>query len=161
MSVRCSIALSLVALWALAVFAPSSAAQGSGDPSAGSPAGAVYELPFEKGRRDAAPKGDGDAGTGGPNSDGSSGGGEASGDEGAEGANGSLFRTENNFGSSSRVPGSGDTGAVAGEEAKSGALASDSDTGDPSPARSYGLLALTALAGAGIGLAMRRQQHTA
>ena len=166
---RCSILLSFVALWALAVLVPSSAAQDTGDPSVGSPAGAVYELPFEKGRQDAAPKGGGDgdagsgedAGTGGPGSDESSGGSEAS---AGEGTDGSLYRTENNFGSSSIVPGASDegaeSGADAGEEATAGALAADSDSGDPSPARSYGLLGLIALAGVGIGFAMRRQ-HTA
>lgn len=155
MSVRFSILLSLVALSALAVFTPSSAAQDTGDPSAGSPAGAVYELPFEKGRRDAAPKGAGHAGAGVTGTDGSSADGTAT---GTEGTDGSLYRTENNFGSSSRVPGSSDAGAGGGEEAIAGALAADSDAGDPSPARGYGLLGLIALAGAALGLAMRRQR---
>lgn len=68
-----------------------------GDPPSGSPAGAVYQLPLQQGRSDAAPKGGG----GGSRSD-SGGSGSANGGQ-EEAA--SLYRTENDFGSSSRVPG--------------------------------------------------------
>lgn len=117
-------------------------------------------MPFEKGRRDAAPKGDDGAGAGGAGSGGGASDGEGSAGTGDPG--GSLFRTENNFGSSSRVPGTvgAASAATAAEQAIADSLAASSDAGDPSTARSYGLLLLIALAGAGIGVAMRRQ-HTA
>jgi hypothetical protein len=70
-----------------------------GDPPAGSPSGAVYELPLQQGRADGAPKGGGATGAGGGGSTGAAAGG--SGDDGSS----SLYRTENNFGSSSEVPG--------------------------------------------------------
>lgn len=89
-------------LCALLLHAP--AAYGAaGDPSTGSPAGAVYVLPLEQGRSDAAPKGGlllpGAGGGGGGPGGGAGGGGE------------SLYRSENNFGSSSRVPGLAAVGA--------------------------------------------------
>jgi hypothetical protein len=83
---------------------PPTAYSAPGDPPSGSPAGAVYQLPLEQGRSDAAPKGSGGIGVG-------------AGDEGGGGAEGgeagSLYRTENNFGSSSRVPGVAASGAAA------------------------------------------------
>lgn len=82
---------------------PPTAYAAPGDPPSGSPAGAVYQLPLEQGRSDAAPKGSGGTGA--------SGGSTGAGTEGAGGGasqpgeTGSLYRSENNFGSSSRVPG--------------------------------------------------------
>src|SRR5688572_11487376 len=70
----------LVALW-VAVPAPAQ----SDDPSSGSPSGTIYRLPVDAGRRDAAPRPDGDPSGG--------------------GIPGSTFRSDNNFGTSSVVPG--------------------------------------------------------
>ncbi len=81
-----------------------------GDPPKGSPSGAVYELPFERGREDASPKGGGGTGGGGGTSGAS---GDASG--GQTDASGSLYRSENNFGSSSRVPGLAYAGRAGGD----------------------------------------------
>jgi hypothetical protein len=77
-----------------------------GDPPAGSPAGAVYQLPLEQGRADAAPKGGG-------GTEAQAGGGGGSGGAGQSESD-SLYRSENNFGSSSRVPGVAAAGADAG-----------------------------------------------
>ena len=74
--------LSLLGLFAH----PAAAYAAPGDPAPGSPPGAVYELPFERGRANAAPKGDGTGAMG-------------------AGEGGSHYRSENNFGSSSHVPG--------------------------------------------------------
>jgi hypothetical protein len=77
----------------------------AGDPPSGSPAGAVYELPLEQGRADGAPKGSGGTGAGAGGGGGSTvqgGGGDSTGEQGEAG---SLYRSENNFGSSSQVPG--------------------------------------------------------
>lgn len=107
-----------------------------GDPPSGSPAGSVYELPLEQGRADGAPKGGGGTGFsgGGESTDGGSG--SASGGAPGQSEAGSLYRTENNFGSSSRVPGlaatdtrssgssAGGAGAAAGGTAGSGSGAS-------------------------------------
>lgn len=148
-----------------------------GDPPRGSPAGAVYELPFEQGRADAAPKGGG----------GRSGGGNGSADSGSGGGSqqdeaGSLYRTENNFGSSSRVPGLGTVGGDgrAGEGADSaiagiggsggtggggagGAPAADgaiagqvTDAGNTSVPASIALLGAIALLAAGVAVLSRR-----
>ena len=70
------------------------------DPDADSPSGTMYEIPLEKARKDAAPertrRGAGGLAPGGTGT----GGGDATGD-GRE----SLYRSENNFGSSSEIPG--------------------------------------------------------
>jgi hypothetical protein len=133
------------------------AAQSSSDPAAGSPPSAVYQIPFAKGRTDAAPrrKDSGDSNA------------DASGSKG-----GSLYRSENDFGSSSEVPGS--AGADPNSSNKAGGQRSGIDlpgTGDPSlPSAavdsggtslpwSLGLLALIVVAGAGIGfLALRARR---
>jgi hypothetical protein len=85
---RLCLALLLLPLLAHAPAAYGASVANPGDPPAGSPAGAIYQLPFEKGRADGAPKGSGGTGAGG------SGGTEES----------SYYRTENHFGSSSEVP---------------------------------------------------------
>ena len=64
-------------------------AQSSSDPQASSPSGAIYEIPLEAGRRDAAPRGSSPSGGGSPRS---------------------TYRSENNFGSSSGVPGASSAG---------------------------------------------------
>jgi hypothetical protein len=70
-----------LAIACLAVL-PAAAAAQSGDPTIGTPQANQYEIPVQAGRHDAAP----------PKDQGSSGG-------------GSLYRSDNNFGSSSIVPG--------------------------------------------------------
>jgi hypothetical protein len=77
------------------------------DPVAGSPGAAVYQLPLEKGRADAAPQGDGGlafpgGGSGGPEDE-------------------SFYRSENNFGSSSQVPGAGAETSSSGGSPSTGA----------------------------------------
>lgn len=118
-------------------------AQTGTDPSAGSPAGSVYELPVDGGRQDAAPRG-GDGGSsttaGLP-------------DEG------SLYRSENNFGTSSQVPGDspgGGAGTGTTSEAPALKTASTADVGEPSEAGGIALVVLLAAGGVGIGLLSRR-----
>lgn len=144
---------------------PVTAYSAPGDPPSGSPAGAVYELPLEGGRADAAPKGD----------NGTSGGGAGNGSAGATptggGEAGSLYRSENNFGSSSRVPGTaagtgGDTGkgAAGRNEAPGGTGGDDggataaqtADTGNTSVSAGIVLLGAIGLLAAAIGVLSRR-----
>jgi hypothetical protein len=128
------------------------AAAAPSDPPAGSPSGAVYELPVERGRNDAAPQGDsGDDDSGGIGASGSS----------PSGGSGSLYRSENNFGSSSQVPGAG----PAGDDENVLALrsAADLEADDPSGWGSFLLLALIGLGAVAVGLFARRvaQSHPA
>jgi hypothetical protein len=78
--------------------APSGAAAQShaapSDPEANSPSGAVYELPLDRARKDAAPR----RGGGGNRSNGQGSGGDPARSD-------TSIRSENNFGSSSQVPG--------------------------------------------------------
>jgi len=135
-----------------------------GDPPIGSPAGAVYELPLEQGRTDAAPRPPG----------------SSSSDSGAASESGSLYRTENNFGSSSVVPGlaTAAAGAAAigpgggvggsGTGADGDAVGSDavaglgtparqvSDVGNTSAAGGVALLGAIGLLAAGVGALSRR-----
>jgi hypothetical protein len=115
-----------------------------GDPPTGSPAGAVYELPLERGRSDGAPKtGGGPSGEGGA-------GGAAGGAGSGEAA--SLYRSENNFGSSSRVPGVAAVGAAGVGAAAVGAAAVGAGTGSDDGADrpgAAGALARSEIAGAG------------
>jgi hypothetical protein len=67
-------------------------AQSSSDPEATSPSGAIYEIPLDTARQQAAPRPS-------PSGDGAGG----SGVQSSQG--GSTFRSENNFGSSNEVPG--------------------------------------------------------
>ncbi|MGH2945013.1 MAG: hypothetical protein ACRDPC_01875 [Solirubrobacteraceae bacterium] len=87
----------LVALVALAAAPVAAQAQdpGAHDPEADSPSGVIYEIPLDTARRDAAPRGRGGGSSPGP------------------GDPVSSIRSENNFGSSSTVPGvaAGDTAA--------------------------------------------------
>jgi hypothetical protein len=142
-----------------------------GDPPSGSPAGAVYQLPLQQGRADAAPKGGG--GTGAPAGEASGGG------SGGEGEEGSLYRTENNFGSSSEVPGAPPAGGSAGGGGGSGdggggapaggrdgssapavaggtAAADVTDSGNTSVFASLALLGGITLLGVAVGLLSRR-----
>lgn len=154
---------------------PPTAYSAPGDPPTGSPAGAVYQLPLEQGRSDAAPKGNGGTGAqaGGKPSD--SGDGEA-------GESSSLYRSENNFGSSSQIPGvaragtNGDgAGNVAGTAGASGhsaggaaagagsaaiaggtIAAETADTGNTSIPASIVLLGAIALLAVAVGILSRR-----
>jgi hypothetical protein len=166
---------------------PATAYSAPGDPPSGSPAGAVYQLPLEQGRSDAAPKGNGGTGADAGGSDtgeGGSGGGASGGGNGgggaAQGESSSLYRSENNFGSSSQVPGAtaagksggsagaGEAGgsggggsASGGSAAKAGnaASAETTDTGNTSVPASIVLLGTIALLAAGVGVLSRRFAH--
>ena len=86
------------------------------DPEADSPSGVVYELPVDRARKDAAPKRRSSPGGGGSESDGGStgggsGDGGSSGDGAAAGESELSIRSENNFGTSSNVPGADRAGA--------------------------------------------------
>jgi hypothetical protein len=117
-----------------------------GDPPTGSPAGAVYELPLERGRSDGAPSFGGGGSSGGGGAAGGAGSGEAA----------SLYRSENNFGSSSRVPGiatagvgAAAAGAAAGAAGGAGsAVGSGADSGSEGPGAA-GALARGEVADAG------------
>jgi hypothetical protein len=124
----------LVSLGLIALPAGASAQSLPSDPEAGSPSGAIYEIPVERARKDAAPRGGGsqpqqdttgsgvapDSGSGSPPASG-----EASGASDGE----TSIRSENNFGTSSRVPGAGDGRA----EGSGGAAEGDGD-GEPAGA---------------------------
>jgi hypothetical protein len=87
------------------------------DPEADSPSGVVYELPVDRARKDAAPKRRSSPGGGGSQSDGQGGGSPGGGSDGSGSGGGSTgegaaageselsIRSENNFGTSSNVPG--------------------------------------------------------
>jgi hypothetical protein len=121
-------------------------AQSSTDPSAGSPAGTVYELPVDKGRTDAAPGRKGDGGGGG--------------DESGTADGGSLYRSENNFGTSARVPGAPPKlrPPADDDDIEQAAVSSEpaSDQGGPSESGAVALLGLLAAGGIGIGFLSRR-----
>lgn len=144
-----------------------------GDPPTGSPSGAIYQLPFEKGRADAAPKGGG--GTSAPGESGAAGGGSGAGGASGGGGEGeaSLYRSENNFGSSSRVPGNpsaadnagggggsetGSAGAGGGNGAgaiitgAAAGAAHATDSGNTSPAANIALLCVIGLIAGGVGI---------
>jgi hypothetical protein len=135
----------------------------SGDPNPGSPPRAVYELPLDIARKDAAPRPKGS----GKESDSSS----------------SGFRSENNFGSSAIVPGDprgGGGGGVAAGAAGAGAAgagaagggaaggddsglapaAASLDTGDPSESRAFLLLGLILVVGVLLGLPSARSRNS-
>jgi hypothetical protein len=144
----------------------------TGDPPTGSPAGAVYELPLERGRAEAAPKGGGTAapgaegdaaGANGAAANDPDGGGESGGEEG------SLYRSENNFGSSSHVPGMppeagadsaaadyGPGSEAAANLARGHEAAQVADSGNTSPAANIALFGAIALIALGSGVLVRR-----
>jgi hypothetical protein len=161
-----------------------STAASPGDPPAGSPSGAIYQLPLEKGRADAAPKGSG--GTGAPAGvppGGGSGGSGGAGQAGSDGAaEGSFYRSENNFGSSSKVPGvsandgggesgsgrgtttsgepgttaSGEDGSGSGTFGSAGAASHITDSGNTSSAANILLLVAVGLIAIGVAIAGAR-----
>lgn len=147
------------------------------DPEADSPSGVVYELPVDRARQDAAPRGGSPAGKG-ETGDGGGGGGTSSGaapeSSGAvSGTTAGSIRSENNFGTSSKVPGapskrrgSGDrsrgnetSGAVPPslEDFASVAPTSSATTDGPSDGVVFPLLAALLALGAGIGVVAGRR----
>jgi hypothetical protein len=157
---RLAIALAATGLFLL----PSAAAAQTGDPSPGTPQANQYEIPVQAGRHDAAPPKNQNQGNSG---------------------NGSLYRSNNNFGSSSVVPGdpgdgggggpaggasagggggggaAGAAGAAAGAAGVAVAAGHDVlDTGSPSTGAAFTTLPLIILLGIVIGIAgvkMRRR----
>jgi hypothetical protein len=153
------------------------------DPEADSPSGVVYELPVDRARKDAAPQrsASGKADTGSANSGGSSSGG--SGDVvGVGGASAGSIRSENNFGTSSNVPGapqkkkhkgsgagdagsgSGGAGGGGGGSGSSGGtvdrlagVTASSTAEGPSDGVVFPLLAVLLAVGAGIGVVAGRR----
>jgi hypothetical protein len=176
--------LGMLAVLSVTLIAHGGAAYGAaaskapGDPATGSPAGAVYELPLERGRAEAAPKGSG--GTVAPDGEGGGAGESGQGGEAAVGGEaesgggsgdaaasesgdeeGSLYRSENNFGSSSQVPGAPDGAGGAGSEgaadlARGREAAQASDSGNTSAATNVALLGAIALIAVGSGVLVRR-----
>jgi hypothetical protein len=157
---------------------PPTAYAAPGDPPSGSPAGSVYQLPLEQGRSDAAPKGSGGTAAGGSDSS-KEGGGASEGSTAAGGEEaGSTYRSENNFGSSSRVPGApsagtgaagakgsaGGGGGKAGGEAAAGGAGTNAGapatetagTGNTSVPASVVLLGAIALLAIAAGILTRR-----
>jgi hypothetical protein len=155
----------------LVVLAHGPAAYGSpspssvGDPPAGSPSGGIYQLPLEKGRADAAPKDSGNAGS--------------PAEAGAGEDEPSYYRSENNFGSSSEVPGapsgggsspggsdapkaadatgSGGSSGSGGNDSNAAAAAGQkvaavTDTGNTSPGANIALLVAIGLVAIGVGV---------
>jgi len=114
-------------------------------PAAGSPPGQQYQIPLESGRDDAAPK-------------------RGAQDQGDQGGS-SSYRSENNFGSSSVVPGdprgtqasdangTGDASTDASADASAASFDPDAsaDTGNTSDVATFGMLALILLLGALVG----------
>jgi hypothetical protein len=134
------------------------------DPTPGSPSGTIYHLPVDTGRSDAAPHPVG--------KNGSTGGNTTSPD--GEGTPGALYRSNNNFGTSSQVPGATSGGAAGKNGSESTAtgggsggsdttgadqpvsVAGAADTGEVSEPLTFGLLAGIIAAGAVLGLGLRR-----
>lgn len=141
------------------------------DPQADSPAGTVYKIPFDDGRKDGAPRARAPRGEDpSPSSDL---GGAATG-----GAGDSPIRSENNFGSSSQVPGvakSGERPATDGDgraegdepggsdrpatAARLSAVSGSTDEGAPSSALTVSLLALIAVVGIAVGTGAARARR--
>ena len=137
------------------------------DPKAGSPAGVIYQIPLDTGRRDAAPvlqgrrqhdsSSGGVAGTsGGPGAGGSTGGGGVGGGGGSSSnpgggsaSNPSSIHSENGFGSASQVPGVSPTA----ERIGAGVPAAHT-AGSTLP--SYLLMALIGAAAVAVGLTAGR-----
>jgi len=156
------------------------------DPEANSPSGVVYELPFDRGRDDAAPRPrdrqEPGRDRGSAPADGDSGGSGA-----ADDREPTSIRSENNFGSSSVVPGvdggeSGedeakqpaDSGGGAGASSGGGgatpaggeaaAIEAASSSSGPSDSAAWPLIALILIVGTAVGLlsgrAWRRRSGT-
>jgi hypothetical protein len=154
------------------------------DPEADSPSGVVYELPVDRARKDAAPhrSASGKADTGSANSGGPSSGGSCDGSA-VGGVSAGSIRSENNFGTSSNVPGApqkkkgkgngtGATGSDSGGSANGGGsgsgsggstvdrlanVAGSSTAQGPSDGVVFPLLAVLLAVGAGIGVVAGRR----
>ncbi len=117
------------------------------DPDADSPSGTVYEIPLEKARKDAAPKPSG-GGSGDPAQDGGTGPAptpDASAESGVAGRE-SLYRSENNFGSSSQIPGVDDRRKRARSAPSDGSGRSGDDTSATSRERAIADVGVTSQA---------------
>jgi hypothetical protein len=135
------------------------------DPEADSPSGVVYEIPAERGRKDAAPNG-----TRGSQGDQGGGGSAAVG-----GATETSIRSDNNFGTSSNVPGaapkerrrskgdgdgegrSGDDGSSVGDVAADTARSTAASTEGPSDEVVFPLIVVLVAAGILIGIVASRR----
>lgn len=163
--------LSLVCAVLMAAPAGSAAQGVPSDPEGDSPAGVVYEIPAERARKDAAPRGaapqsendSGQSGGGQPGS-GGSGGGSDDGSSAVGGASDTSIRSDNNFGTSSNVPGAGENGAggsgdegSVGDVASKAAASTAASADGPSDGIVFPLLAIVIVAGAGIGIVAGRR----
>jgi hypothetical protein len=141
----------------LMAIAPGAAAAQSNDPPQGSPSAKVYEIPLDDARRDAAPSDGGRGGAVGTAPPGRT----QSSTARDTGANPSPIRSENNFGSSSTVPGTapaaGGNSALPRDDVAAGRLlgASVAGTATPSKTRAYLVLLLALGAAVGLGVASR------
>jgi len=177
--------LSLVSAVLMAIPSAAAAQGVPSDPEADSPSGVVYEIPAERGRKDAAPKDGGresrgDTGGsqygGGSSGDGTSGG-SGSGSSAVGGASETSIRSENNFGTSSNVPGAaskkragsdgdgaggagGDTGeggSSVGDVAADAARSTAASTEGPSDEVVFPLILVLVAAGILIGIVASRR----
>jgi hypothetical protein len=161
--IRSRVAIALAATGLLLL--PSAAAAQTGDPSPGTPQANQYEIPVQAGRHDAAPPKNQNQGNSG---------------------NGSLYRSNNNFGSSSVVPGdpggggggggpAGGAGASGGGGSAAGAVGPGAtaagaaaasghnvlDTGSPSTSAAFTTLPLIIALGILIGIVGVRMRRRA
>jgi hypothetical protein len=159
--------ISVLLLVSAVVMAIPSAAAAQGlpsDPEADSPSGVVYEIPAERGRKDAAPNG-----TRTSQGDQAGGGSPAVG-----GASETSIRSDNNFGTSSNVPGaaskergrsnggdgegrSGDDGSSVGDVAADTARSTAASTEGPSDEVVFPLIVVLVAAGILIGIIASRR----
>jgi hypothetical protein len=104
-----------IVLCALAAAVPGTASAQSNDPEAGSPSGTIYEIPLDNARKDAAPR--------------------HAGSQGGATSGGSVspIHSDNGFGSSSTVPGTGGTTTAS---AQNSASSQSSGSGGSSGSRS-------------------------
>jgi hypothetical protein len=177
-----SLAIALFVLAASAAFG----AQQRTDPKASSPAGVIYEIPFDSARKDAAPQsardgsstsgdssaaaaaaaggsgsggsGDGGAGDGSSSADGGS---DANAGAGAGGAAGSDPNVGTSIHSENGFGSSSQVPGVGGATVQgdgppSSALRTASSATDASPVGTYGMLGVVVLAGGWIGIAAAR-----
>jgi hypothetical protein len=169
--------VSLVTAVLMAVPSASGAQGIPSDPEADSPSGVVYEIPVERARKDAAPRRGTAKSPGGDDGEQSSGGETGgSGSSGGTGGPGTTsdtsIRSENNFGTSSKVPGAGPAGGrdgnaqssdgeggrSAGDVASSTARLAGTNAEGPSEDVVFPLLVVLLVAGAGIGIFAGRRQ---
>jgi hypothetical protein len=155
---------SLLCVVLIAMPAGATAQSRPSDPEADSPSGVVYELPVDRARKDAAPRRgssrqdggeDTNSGAGSPGGGSSGNGSSGSGTDGTglvAGSNETSIRSENNFGTSSQVPGAEARGGR-GDGARRGAGSGGSGAGEGAGGAVDGLgeLAPSSAAGAAEG----------